>query len=267
MTALLWSLGGLLIKLIEWNPMAIAGTRSALAALMILLFLRRPLLTWTFAQVGGAIAYAATVLLYVVANKLTTAANTILLQYTSPVYVALFGTWFLRERASVKDWVAIMIVLGGISLFFMDRLSPEGFWGNICALTSGVSFAWLTLFLRKQKSGSPLESVLLGNIITTLICIPFMFESIPRDLTNWGPLLVLGILQLGVSYILYSKAIKRVTALEAVLITMIEPILNPLWVFLVVGETQGPWSFVGGVIVLSTVVLRGILVVREKTTI
>jgi drug/metabolite transporter (DMT)-like permease len=257
-TALLWSSSGLLIKWVAWNPIAIAGVRSAIAALVLLVALRRPHLTWSSPQVGGAIAYAVTVILFVVANKLTTAANAILLQYTAPVYVALFGAWFLGERATRLDWITIFVVIGGMALFFFDELSSGGFWGNVCAIASGVTFACFILSMRKQKHDSPLETVLLGNILTALAGFPFMFKAMPSD-SSWIGLVLLGVLQLGLSHVLYATAIKHVTALEAILIPVIEPILNPVWVFLLMGEMPGPWAFLGGFIVLVSVTIRCVL--------
>jgi len=254
-TAILWSSGGLLIKWVSWNPMAIAGTRSAIAAIVLLAFLRRPHLTWSSAQIGGAIAYTVTVILFVSANKLTTAANAILLQYTSPIYAALFGAWFLGERATRLDWITIFVVMGGMVLFFLDDLTTGGFWGNVCAISSGATFACFVLFMRKQKNDSPLESVFLGNILTALIGFPFMFEAMPSA-SSWVGLMLSGVLQLGLSHVLYATAIKHVTALEAILIQVIEPILNPLWVLLVMGEAPGPWAFLGGFIVLVSVTIR-----------
>ncbi len=255
-TATLWSLAGLLIKWVSWNPIAIAGVRSAIAALILLVFVRRPHLTWSSAQIGGAIAYAVTVILFISANKLGTAANAVLLQYTAPIYIAFLGAWFLGERATWLDWITIVVVIGGMVVFFLDDLTTGGFWGNICAISSGVTFAWFVLFMRKQKKGSPLESMLLGNILTVLVSFPFiMFESMPNA-SSWVGLILLGVLQLGLPSILYSLAIKHVTALEAVLIQVVEPILNPLWVFLMMGEAPGPWAFLGGFVVLVSVTVR-----------
>lgn len=253
--AVLWSLGGVLIKWVSWNPIAIAGMRSGIASLLILAILRRPNLTWSWPQIGGAVAYAATVILFVVSNKLTTAANAILLQYTAPIYVALFGVWFLKEKTNWLDWLTIFFVLSGMGLFFMDDFTAGGLWGNICAILSGLAFAALVLCMRKQKDGSPLESVLLGNILTALISIPFMLQSMP-SVSSWIGLIILGIFQLGLSYVFYSIAIKHVTALEAILIPVVEPILNPIWVFLVMGETPGQWAFIGGLIVLCSITAR-----------
>ena len=247
-----WSLGGLLIKGIAWNPMAISGMRSLIGAVLIRVWFRRMRVTWSFHQVGAAVAYAGTVILYVVANKMTTAANAILLQYTAPVYVALFSPWFLGEPARRRDWVAIAAVLCGMVLFFLDKLTPTGFWGNVAALGSGVCFGVLTLFLRRQKDVSTIESLYLGNLLAAAAGLPFMFGSIP-DAQSCVGLLVLGVAQLGIPYILYSIAVRHVTAITAILVPMIEPVLNPVWVFLAFGEVPGPMSILGGLIILVSV--------------
>jgi len=256
--AFLWSLGGLLIKLVEWNSLAIAGMRSAISALLFLLLLRRPKFNWSATQLGGAVAYAGTVVLFVMANKLTTAANAILLQYTAPVYIALLGAWFLGERARWLDWLTIAFVLVGMALFLMDGLSSGRWLGDGLALLSAVSFAWMALLMRKQRHASPFESVLLGNLLAALIGLPFMFQSMPSA-RSWLGLILLGVFQLGFSYVLYVKAIRHVTALEATLTSVVEPILNPLWVVLMIGEAPGRLAAVGGSIVLAAIVGRGLL--------
>jgi len=262
-TALLWSSGGLLIKLVAWNPMAIAGTRSAIAALVILAFRRNMKFNWGFAQLGGAFCYAGTVILFVSGTKLTTAANAILLQYTAPIYVAILSYWFLKERIARSDLFTIAAAFGGMTLFFLDDLSKGGFWGNILAILSGIAFAGTALFLRKQKDSSPLESVFLGNILTLLIGLPFMSGPGPGA-TGWLGLGLLGIFQLGISYILYAEAIKHVTALEGILIPILEPVLNPVWVFLLLGEKPGKWAAFGGIIVLVSVTLRCVAALKQN---
>ncbi len=130
-TAVLWSLGGVLIKWVDWHPVAIAGTRSLIGAALIGLAFRHELrFTGSFEQIGGALAYAGTVVLFVIANKLTTAANAILLQYTAPIYVVLFSPWFLGERASRRDWLILGVMMGGMVLFFLDELTLDGYLGN-----------------------------------------------------------------------------------------------------------------------------------------
>lgn len=260
-TAILWSLGGLLIKSVDASPLAIAGVRSGISALIILLVTGRPKLNWSFPQIGAAISYAAMVMLFVAANKNTTAANAILIQYTAPVYVALLGAWLLKEKVKLLDWVTIVLAIGGMLLFFLDDINMEGVFGNILAAGSGIAFALFAIFMRMQKDGSPIGSVVLGNILTAIIGVPFVFSSIP-DGKGWLFLAVLGIVQLGLPYILYSKAIKHVTAFEATLIPIIEPILNPVWVFLVLGEAPGKWAIIGGVIVIVVVTGRCLISIR-----
>lgn len=262
-TATMWSLGGILIKSIDANPLAIAGTRGAIAAMVMLLVLQRPKINWSSAQVGAALAYAATTILFVSANKTTTAANAILLQFTAPIYVAFLAAWLLKEKTKIADWITVFIVMGGIALFFLDDLSMQNIWGNILAVASGVSFALFTIFMRMQKDGSPLESVFMGNILTAAVGLPFLFQTVPPA-NDWLLLLTLGVVQLGIPYILYSKAIKHATALESVLIPVLEPLLNPVWVFLMLGEVPGPLALIGGAIVLVTIVLRCVTVVLAE---
>ncbi len=266
LAATLWSLAGILIKMVQWNPLAIAGARSAISALVIWAFVRKPNFTWKLDQILAALFYAATVLLFVCANKFTTAANAILLQYGSPVYIAIFGSLILKEKTKISDWITIGLVIFGMFLFFVDKLEPTSLMGNFMGVLSGIAFAFLIIFLRKQKDASPIESTILGNILTALIGLPFMFKSVP-DITSWIGIILLGVFQLGLSYIFYSIAIKYVTALEAVLVSVIEPILNPIWVFLFVGERPTMWAFFGGSVILISVTLRYALPsVRNRST-
>lgn len=256
-TAILWSLGGVLIKSVEWPSMAKAGARSAVAGAILWAWLRRPCFTWRPAQLGAALAYAATVSFFVVANDRTTAANAIFLQYTGPVYVALLGPWLLGERAKRSDWLCIAVALAGIALFFRDQFSSRGLVGILAALGSGLSFGIMVILLRKERDASPGSALLLGNLLAAAIGLPFAIGH-PLAAPQAGMLLFLGVVQLGIPYILYSTAIRHVTALEAVLIPMLEPILNPIWVAMAKGEVPGRWSLVGGGLVLGAVLLRGL---------
>jgi drug/metabolite transporter (DMT)-like permease len=229
----------------------------------MLLCIGRPKFTFSAAQIGGAIGYALTVALFVFATRMTTAANAIFLQYTAPIYVALIGRWYLGERAHAFDWAVIAVALLGIALFFLDRLTMAGFWGNVLALASGVSFASVALFLRKEKSGSPATAIILGNALVAIAGVPFMVQHTLGSAGLWR-LVLLGAVQLGLPYVLYATAIKSVTALEATLIPLLEPVLNPLWVMLALGERPGPWAILGGALVLGAVLARGALMVRAK---
>lgn len=259
LTGLLWSMAGVLIKSIPWPPLAIAGLRSGLAALTMLVYLKKPCFTWSKYQIGAAIAYAATVTLFVLANKLTTAGNAILLQYTAPVYVALMSYSILGERSTKVDWLSIVIMLTGLALFFLDDLTTAGYLGNIYAIIAGIAFAFFTVFLRKQKNASPGESILLGNLLTLLIGLPAITTSVSWDIQPWIFTFILGIFQLGIPYILFSIAIKHVSALDAIIYPTIEPIINPVLVYLLIGEALGPWAVWGGLLVLGGVIFRGVV--------
>jgi drug/metabolite transporter (DMT)-like permease len=152
-------------------------------------------------------------------------------------------------------------VIVGMALFFLDKLSSGGLLGNIVAIGSGVAFGWFILFMRKQKDDSTLETPLLGNAIAAVIGIPFMFGPTP-DLTGWTALVTLGVLQLGLSYTLFAAAVKHASALDSILVPTIEPLLNPIWVFFLLGERPGPWAMVGGAIVLAAVTARSVLMAR-----
>ncbi len=259
--ALLWSTGGLFIKIVSWNPFAMAGMRSLIGGIVILAWMRRPRFTWSFAQVAGAVCYAACMIGFVLANKLTTAANAIMLQYTAPLYAAAFGWIFLREKASTIDWVTIAVVLGGMVLFFMDKLTLGGMEGNIIAIASGVFFAGAMVSFRAQKDSSSLESILLSHAITVAVSIPFLFHGWPSP-AGWAGIGFLGVFQIGISAILLSYGVRRVSALQSLLTAVIEPIFNPLWVFLVIGELPGPRALAGGAIILLAVTLRSVLSLR-----
>lgn len=255
LTAFLWSAGGVLIKLVDWHPMAIAGGRSVIAAIVIWAAFRKESLSFSKPQLIGAIAYCGCVSFFVTATKMTTAANAILLQYTAPIFVALLGTWFLNEKTTRRDWVTIFIVFSGMIFFFIDEVSAGSMLGNIMAVLSGISFALFIICMRMQKDASPYGTVLIGNILTVVIGL-FFLSNISLSYNNLLGILLLGIFQLGLAYVLYSYAIRHVPALKATLITSIEPILNPLWVFLLIGEQPGFYAMIGGFIVLAAIILR-----------
>ena len=262
--ALCWSLGGLLIKAIAWPPLAVAGGRGLIAAIFLTAISRGLRFHFSRPQVLGAIGYAACTVTFCAATKLTTAANAILLQYTAPVWIALFGTWLLGERATRADWFTIVAVLGGMGLFFADNLELSGMLGNALGALSGFCFAGMTIALRHQKDGSPVESIILGNLLAFLIGLPWIIGAPALPANGWIALVLLGALQLGLSYWLYARAIRHVTALEAVLIPVIEPLLNPLWVLLAMGERPSPKALLGGAIVLLAITLRGLAKIRAR---
>ena len=253
--AFLWSTGGFLIKLVDLSSFQIAGIRSLITASVLLIVIKKPTLKFSLNKILGAIAYASMSICYISATKMTTAANAIMLQYTAPIYIAIFGGWMLKEKATLKDWVTIVFVIGGMVLFFFDDIGGGMLKGNIIAIFSGVALAFNTIFMRRQKDENPLENVFWGCILTFIVASPFTFTKMPDTKSILG-LFLLGIFQLGISYILYSKAIKKVPALEATFISLVEPILSPIWVFLAVGEIPGVFSVIGGIIVLAAITVN-----------
>lgn len=263
-SAILWSTNGLFIKLIDLGPLTIVGVRSAIAAtMMIALYNKNLRFNWSFPQLAGALAYSGTVILFVSATKMTTAANVVFLHYTTPVFTALLGAWLLREKLTRIDWLVMVVVMGGMALFFFDEFTPGGFWGNIMAIISAVSFAFMIIALRLQKNSSTLETIILGNLVTALACSFFIIKE-PPAVIDWLPLLYMGTIQIGLSFIMYCSAIKYLPALDAVLIQTIEPLLNPIWVFLIIGEVPGLWAIIGGIIVLAAVTIRNIYTNRKQ---
>jgi drug/metabolite transporter (DMT)-like permease len=262
-TAVLWSSSGLLVKIIDWGPLSILGARSMVATVVFLIYLRRPNFHWTPWQIAGALGYAGSQVFFISATKLTTAANAIFLTYTSPLYIVLFGYWLLGERPQRADWLSMLVIFAGMLLFFGDDLSFQGLYGNVLAVLGGISMAVMILCMRRQKAGVPGNTVLLGNLLGVLIGMPFLLRETFTP-SSIGMILYLGIFQIGISFVCYSIAIKSLQALESTLILTMEPILNPLWVFLVIGEVPGRLASVGGALVLGAVAGRAIISARTS---
>jgi drug/metabolite transporter (DMT)-like permease len=261
LTAALWSTSGLWIKVISWSPLAILGGRSLVALVVFWIYLRKPNFRVTWLQLLGSVCYVLTQLTFVWATKLTTAANAIFLQYASPLYVVILGYLFLKEKPHKADWIAMGVIFSGLFLFFGDQLSLDGFAGNILAIISGMTFSVLMLIMRGQRENSPANIIFIGNIIGFLVGLPFIIgETI--NLPNLGIILYLGIFQIGLSFVFYSIAVRHVRALEANLILTLEPILNPIWVFMVLGEKPGPLALAGSMLVIGAVTYRAIVSAR-----
>ena len=257
LAAALWSTGGLMIKTISWQPFAILSGRSLFSRIILLLYVRRIPIKLTRWSILASATHILTASLFIIATKLTTAANAIFLQYTAPVYIVLLGAWFLHERPTRMDWASMAIIFFGMLLFFGDKLSLNGFYGNLMAVLSGITLALLTVSLRAQKNGTPAESILLANIFTAIVGFPFVLRE-AWTVTNWLIILYLGVFQIGFAFLFFSVAIKHIPALEATLISTLEPVLNPVWVFLFLGEKPGLFALAGGVIVLGGVALNAI---------
>jgi len=253
-TAVLWSFGGLLIKFIPWDAMTIAGLRAALAAAVMAIYMRRPRITFSKPVILGGLALAATTILFVFANKLTTAANAIVLQYTAPIYVVILSALFLKQRVRALDIVSVIVVFIGIGLFFFDKLEPTALLGNVLACLAGVAFAGV-FFFNRLPGAKPKEAMLLGHLINAVAAIPFIaMGGVSGEPIAWVMIVLLGVFQLGIAYVLFSVGIKHTPPVAASLIATLEPLLSPIWVMLFIGETPGLWALAGGVIVIATIV-------------
>lgn len=276
--ALLWSFGGLGIKRVVAQPVAIAGLRAAFALPVLAgaawltargrpgaigAAWRRPCV-W-----GAALCYAVTVVTFVVATKLTTAANAIFLQYTGPIYVALLSWPVLKERIGKFDALAIGGCLVGMALLLGDRLAPGARLGDALAVISGISFGGLPLFLRLDQKAladgdpagsalSPLLATLLGSAMAAIACAPQVPSGGPRTLSSWAILAALGLLQIGLAYVLYSAGVRRLRAIESSLWCEAEPLLNPVWVALGTGEKPAMGTMLGGAVILLSLGLQAI---------
>lgn len=255
--AILWSTGGMLIKLVDLHPMAIAGIRSSIAAIIMIPFVNLDKSLFQKNRLLGSLFYSLTVILFVNANKLTTSVNAIFLQFTSPIWVALFSSWFLHIKTRRSDWLTIIVIFLGMGLFFIDNLSTGRLIGNILGLISGITFAGMIVAFKQQEKGAPIGTIFVGNIINCLLCLPFYFLQVPDTKSILG-LALLGIFQVGIAYILYAKAIEHLTVIESILIPALEPILNPIWVLIIIGETPSIKALVGGTIVIVALISRSI---------
>jgi len=259
--AVLWSTGGLFIKLAPMPALAVAGGRSLIAGVFYLLVLRPNLRT---ARWSTAAAYAGCIVTFVAATKLTTAANAIFLQYTGPAYVLVLSPFLLDEPFRPLDAVCVLLSLLGMSLFFVGKVEAGQLTGNLLAIASGVFFALTIVLLRREAktgTGDTIASTTLGNLIAAAATAYWAVRAAPAigSLQGIGVLLYLGVVQLGLAYLLFSRGVRKVPAAEASLISMLEPVLNPVWVLIGFGERPGPWAVAGGAIVIAAVVARTLL--------
>ena len=257
LAAILWSTSGLFVKILDWQPISILAGRSLFASIVFLFYLRRTPTRFNRWQLLAAGMFILTQFLFVTSTKMTTAANAIFLQYTAPIYVVLLAFWFLREKPSRTDWFSMLIIFLGLTLFFADKLSTDGFYGNLLAILSGVTSAVMMVAFRAQKNGNPAESNLIAFLLTAILGFPFVLKE-TWTVTNWSILAFLGVFQIGLAFIFFTQGIKHIPALEANLIGTLEPVLNPIWVFLFYGESMGAFALIGGLVVLGGVTLSAI---------
>jgi len=264
--ALIFSVGGAAIKACALTSWQIAGFRSGIAAVAVWLILpdarrgyRRPVLL-------VSLAYAATVLLFALANKLTTSANTIFLQSTGPLYILLLAPLLLREKTLAYDWAVIGIIAVGMSFFFLGsqayyRTAPDPGLGNALAAASGLSWALTVMGLRwisraGGSSGSAPAVVVAGNAIAFVVALPFALPIGHGRPVDWILIVGLGVVQIGVAYVFLVRGMRYVPALEASVLLLLEPALNPLWAWIIHGERPGPWSTAGGLLILGATTLK-----------
>jgi len=262
--ALLFSTGGAAIKATTLSGIEVGGLRSAIAAVALVLFIpaARRGYTWRAAAVG--LAFAGSLVLFVTANKLTTSAASIFLQSTAPLYVLLAGPWLLRERASRSDLLLMLPVAAGLLLVFAGtgvagRTAPDPFRGNVLALLSGVTWAFAIMGLRwmsEHPKSSPLAAAVLGNVFAAVICLPFLRSPALIAAPDWAALVYLGVFQVALAYVFLTRGVGQLPALDASLLLLVEPGLNPVWAWIAHGERPSALALGGGALILGATAVK-----------
>jgi DME family drug/metabolite transporter len=254
LAALLWSSGGIGIKAVADSALKVTFYRSLFAAIALFLFLgrerRRVKLNGAF--VAAILCYGACLTTFVIATKWTTAANAIFLQYAGAVWVLLLSPVVTKEPMRGRDAAAIAVAMGGMALFFVGKFEPRGMAGNLMALLSSVFFAGLILALRRENQSAQ-SAVTWGNVVLSLALLPFVADDLALTTTSFLILLFLGVFQIGLAYTLFVRGLRYVTATQASLTGMLEPVANPLWVLIFLGERPSPQAIAGGAIVLAAI--------------
>ena len=268
LAALLWSTGGLFIKWTTLAGLELSFWRSLFAIFTVAFFTRREGFGFNWVTGVASFLYAVLLILFVLATKTTTAANAIFLQYTAPVYLLILEPVFFKEKFRSRDLMTVLVCLGGMALFFVGQLRPQDIAGNVMSLTSGLCFALYILLLRhpKAREVNRASSVIYGNTLAVIMTAPWGLATLTsitgHDLIGVG---YLGIVQLGISYTLFTSGMARgVRSVDAGIICYVEPVLNPVWVFLLLGEKPSSWALLGGLIILGAVICHMLLDVRGK---
>jgi len=266
--AALWSIAGIFIKLIDGNSMVIAGFRSLVAASVFIVYIKAKKLKIILNKsvIISAISLCTTFFAFVGANKLTTAANAIVLQFTAPVFIIIISFFLFKEKFSSSDIITVIVTLGGISLFFLDKLDGGQFLGNIIALFSGFTMAVMFIAVKKNTESERMSGMLFGHLMTAIIGIPFFFFTENTvNAISVSCILILGIVQLGIPYLLLALASEHCPPLTLSLLSALEPLLNPVWVAIFYHEIPGIFSLIGAVIVIVTITLWSVLPKASKT--
>ena len=265
--AIIWSTGGLFIKWTSLSGLELSFGRSLCAAITVAIFTRREGFGFNRVTLLASLLYAALLLLFVLATKETTAANAIFLQYTAPLYVLILEPLLYKEKFRQRDLITVIACVIGMSLFFVGKLRPQDVTGNLLALASGLCFAFYFLLLRHPSSRkvNRASSVIYGNLLVVILCAPAGLLALP-NVSRFDALAVLylGVVQIGVAYTLFTLGMARgIRSLDAGIVGYIEPVLNPIWVFLVLGERPSKWALIGGAIIISAVVVHTTLKAKE----
>lgn len=264
LAALLYSIGGLCIKVIPWNGMSINGGRTAIALVVIggyLWVVKHPLRLNRWVALGALCVFG-TNALFSVANKLTTAANTIVLQFTAPIFVLLITLLVFRRRPGRLDVITCVVVFGGVLFFFVDSLEMGGGLGNILALLSGLCYAGVFL-LNDMPDSDAISSVFWGDVLSAVTGLPFLLRETEFSANALLSLFVLGVFQVAVAYILLTIGLKTTPAVTASLVSGIEPVLNPILVAVFYGEKMGPMAVLGAAIVIGGVVIYNVFRAKQ----
>ena len=266
--AALWSVAGIFIKLIPWNGFAVAGMRSLIAAVtfaVYMLLTKKKYILSRRTLLGGFFA-GSVYTCFAVANKLTTAANAIVLQFTSPVFIVIFSAIFFKEKIRRNDLFVVAATLAGIALFFFDQLQPGYILGNLVAIAAGMFMAGMFIVVGNIEGDERFSAILNGQMFTFLVGLPFIISTRPEFTpTATASILILGVFQLGISYILYVKATQYCPPLACCLLGALEPLLNPVWVLIFDGERPGVFALIGGVIVVVSITVWTRLGNRAKS--
>lgn len=256
--ASMWSLGGIFIKLISWSPLLIAGVRSLIAAAVLGIFMVYKKIPVKFCgySVGAGIGLSFSCTFFVIANKLTTAANAVVLQYTAPIFILIMTALILKQKLRKREVLAVAGTMAGIVLFFFEELSPGNILGNILAVLAGVFLAFMFFMVGQGGSDNSIRmsGILFAHLLAALMGIPIGLAGTSGTTgMEIVYILILGIFQLGIPYVLYAVASKDCPPLACSLIGMFEPLLNPVWVLIFTGETPGIFALVGAAIIISVV--------------
>ena len=266
--SILFATGGILCKLIPWSPLAINGVRNLLGGLLIGAYLlaTHHKLKFNLKILFGAICMCGVTTLFIVANKLTTAANAIVLQYTAPIWIILLSAFILKKKPQAREIITILVVLVGIVLFFIDGIGAGNTWGNIAAVAAGVFYAGLFL-LNSLPGADALSALFIGQLGTGIILSPLVIKETDFSAVPIIAVIALGIFQVGLAYIFFNLATSHTSPVTASIINGVEPILSSVLVAVFWGEMLTPLSLIGAVIVVAAILVYNILTSRKSSAV